>query len=95
MPLTKEKLVVNIHTALDIPKAEARIILDRAFEVMKTALADGEDILISGFGKFVIRKKKLRRGRNPQTGADLMIDPRQVVTFRTSGVLKRRINGNG
>jgi integration host factor subunit alpha len=92
MPLTKRELTISIQNAAGVSKPEAAALLDRAFEVMKATLASGEDILISGFGKFVIRKKQTRRGRNPQTGAELTIDPRQVVTFRPSGVIKARLN---
>jgi len=60
---------------------------------MKNTLENGEDILISGFGKFCVKDKKERRGRNPQTGEDKMLGARRVVTFKCSGVLKDKING--
>jgi len=56
------------------------------------ALEDGEDVLVSGFGKFCVKEKNKRRGRNPATGEDMMLDSRRVVTFKCSGVLKDRIN---
>jgi integration host factor subunit alpha len=62
---------------------------------VKTSLSDGEDVLISGFGKFIVRKKASRRGRNPKTGQDLTLDPRRVITFKCSGVMRDRINGKG
>ena len=61
-------------------------------EIIKKTLESGEDVLISGFGKFCVKNKKERRGRNPQTGDDMMVDARRVVTFKCSGVLKRKID---
>ncbi len=60
---------------------------------MKSTLASGEDALISGFGKFCVKQKKERKGRNPATGEDLMLAPRKVVTFKSSGKLRKRISG--
>jgi integration host factor subunit alpha len=60
---------------------------------MKKKLENGEDVLISGFGKFCVKNKKERMGRNPQTGDDMVLKPRRVVTFRCSGVLRDKING--
>jgi integration host factor subunit alpha len=64
-------------------------------EIMKRTLASGEDVLITGFGKFCVHDKKERRGRNPQTGEDMMLGSRRVVTFKCSGVLRDKINGKG
>ena len=61
-------------------------------EIIKEKLASGEDVMISGFGKFCVKDKKERRGRNPATGDDLMLSPRRVVTFKCSGRLRNRIN---
>ncbi|SPD76198.1 Integration host factor subunit alpha (fragment) [uncultured Desulfobacterium sp.] len=61
-------------------------------EIIKRTLEQGEDVMVSGFGKFCIKAKKERRGRNPATGDDLMLDPRKVVVFRCSPVLRDRIN---
>jgi integration host factor subunit alpha len=60
---------------------------------MKDCLANGDDLLISGFGKFNVKDKKARRGRNPQTGEELTLDERRVITFKPSGILRARING--
>jgi len=60
---------------------------------MKRSLESGEDVMISGFGKFCVKEKKERRGRNPSTGEDMVLEPRKVVTFKCSGNLRDRING--
>jgi len=70
-------------------------VVDSLLEIIKNALEDGEDVLISGFGKFCVKDKRKRRGRNPQTGQDLLLDERRVVTFTCSGVLRDKINGKG
>ena len=68
-------------------------IVETLLEIIKQSLEDGEDVLVSGFGKFVIQEKAPRRGRNPATGDDLMLDARKVVNFRCSGKLRKKING--
>lgn len=93
MALTKEKLINHIHTQVGLSKQEARAAVEQVLEIMKETLAREEDLLISGFGKFSVRRKKERRGRNPQTRQDLMLRARNVVVFKTSGVLRNRING--
>lgn len=92
MPLTKASLVQALFEREILSKADAARAVDSVFQLLKQTLADGEDVLISGFGKWVVRDKKERRGRNPQTGKDLTITARRVVTFRASGVLRRLIN---
>ncbi len=92
MTVTKASLIQALFEKEILSKAEAARVVDTLFEIIKHNLADGEDILISGFGKWMIKAKRERRGRNPQTGQDLTIDPRRVVTFRASGVLRRLIN---
>jgi integration host factor subunit alpha len=62
-------------------------------EIIKSTLESGEDVLISGFGKFEVKEKNARRGRNPQTGSDLMLGARRVVIFKCSGVLREKMNG--
>ncbi len=62
-------------------------------EIIKRPLDSGEDVLISGFGKFIVKDKSERRGRDPQTGNDLMLGSRRVVIFKCSGVLRDKING--
>jgi integration host factor subunit alpha len=92
MALTKDKLVTRLQTQIGMTKPESRQIVERLFEIMKSTLADGEDLLISGFGKFQVRKKKERKGRNPQTQQSLMLRARRVLVFKTSGVLRKRVN---
>jgi integration host factor subunit alpha len=92
MPLTKASLVQALFEQEILSKAEAARAVDAVFYLVKQTLAMGEDVLISGFGKWVVKIKEERRGRNPQTGTNLIIDARRVVTFRASGVLRRMIN---
>jgi len=92
MALTKDKLVTRLQTQIGMSKPESRQIVERLFAIMKTTLADGEDLLISGFGTFLVRQKNARLGRNPQTKASLMLRARQVLVFKTSGVLREKIN---
>jgi integration host factor subunit alpha len=92
MPLTKAKIIDNLASIPFFTKSEAISAVEAALNIIKQTLENGEDILISGFGKFSVRDKNPRRGRNPQTKEDLMLDGRRVVTFRCSGVLKRLIN---
>jgi len=92
MALTKDNLVANLQTQIGMTKPESRQIMERLFEIMKSTLADGEDLLISGFGKFFVRQKKERMGRNPQTKESLMLSARKVIVFKTSLVLRKRVN---
>lgn len=92
MPLTKAALVQSLFEKEILSKAEAARAVDTFFTIIKQSLEEEEDVLISGFGKWIVKNKKERRGRNPQTGRDLTIDARRVVTFRASGVLRRLIN---
>jgi integration host factor subunit alpha len=93
MTITKEQIVNSIYNNLDLPKARSAQIVESFLEIMKKRLEDGEDILISGFGKFCVKDKSERRGRNPTTGEDLMLGSRRVVVFKCSGVLKDKLNG--
>ena len=95
MSLNKADLIDSIYNQLDLPKTKSAHVVDSLLEIIKKTLEDGEDVLISGFGKFCVRKKNKRRGRNPQTGEDLMFGERRVVTFRCSGVLRDKVNGKG
>jgi integration host factor subunit alpha len=92
MALTKDKLISRLQTQMGISKQESRQIVDRLLEIMKDSLARGEDLLISGFGKFSVRQKRERRGRNPQTKESLILAARKVLVFKASGVLRARIN---
>ncbi len=92
MALTKEKLISRLQTQVGLSKQESRSIVERVLDIMKESLARSEDLLISGFGKFSVRQKNARRGRNPQTKEALTLRARKVVVFKTSGVLRNRIN---
>lgn len=76
-------------------KKEAADLVDQVFDTMKAVLETGEKIKISGFGNFVVRDKKPRPGRNPQTGQEITIEARRVLTFKPSNVLKTALNGDG
>ncbi len=92
MSLTKAHITDNLFSKNLFTKTECAHIVDTVFELMKQALADGDEVMISGFGKFQVRRKTRRRGRNPHSGAPLDIAPRTVVTFKCSGVLKEKVN---
>jgi integration host factor subunit alpha len=92
MPLTKVQLVESIYNQIGTTKNRSAEILETCLEIIKSTLESGEDVLISGFGKFCVRKKKERRGRNPATGNAMILAPRKVVTFKCSGKLKDMIN---
>ncbi len=92
MTLNKADLTDAIYNQLDLPKTKSAQVIESLLEIIKKTLENGEDVLISGFGKFCVKEKGKRRGRNPQTGEDLMLGERRVVTFRCSGVLRDKIN---
>ena len=92
MAITKDKLISRLQTQLGLTKQESQQAVKRLFEILKDTLANGEDLLISGFGKFSVRQKNARRGRNPQTKEALMLKARKVLVFKASGVLRGRMN---
>ena len=92
MALTKADLFEAVQSELGFPKKQSADIVECLLESIKSTLESGEDVLISGFGKFCFNEKRQRRGRNPATGEDLMLAPRRVVTFKCSGSLRDRIN---
>jgi integration host factor subunit alpha len=92
MALTKSDIVAKVHE-LGFTKKKAVDTVESLLEIVKRTLARGDDVLVSGFGKFCIKDKKQRRGRNPATGSDLLLRERKVVTFKCSGKLRNRING--
>lgn len=94
MALTKENIIDTVYAETQLPKSRSRDVVERLLEIMKQTLETGDDLLISGFGKFMVKSKAARRGRNPQTRADLQLRARKVVVFKTSGVLRKSINGN-
>jgi integration host factor subunit alpha len=93
MTLTKAKIVEEVQNQNGYYRDEAQEIVETLLEIIKRTLASGEDVLVSGFGKFCVNEKKARRGRNPNTGEDMMLEARKVVTFKCSGKLRDRING--
>ncbi len=95
MALTKEKITDTIYNQVGLSKSQSRRVVESLLDITKQTLGRGEDLLISGFGKFVVKNKAARRGRNPQTKEDLRLKARRVVVFRTSGVLRRKINQKG
>jgi len=95
MTLTKAKLTDSIHKQVDLSKTRSAQVIDSLLEIIKKTLEGGEDLLISGFGKFCVKEKGKRRGRDPHTGEDLMLAERRVVRFMCSPVLKGKVNGEG
>ena len=92
MALTKDSLIDTIAKKYGFKKKQSTEIVETLLEIIKSKLASGEDVLISGFGKFCVKEKRERRGRNPATGEDMMMKPRRVVTFKCSGKLRDKIN---
>ena len=90
--MTKLEIVNVLYEKLGFSKRECAHIVDTFFEVIKGTLSKGENVKLSGFGNFVVKDKKSRRGRNPQTGTEIEISQRRVVNFRLSQVLKDDIN---
>lgn len=92
MTLTKADIVETIQDRLGFTKSKSAETVEKLLEIIKQTLESGEDVLISGFGKFCVKEKRERKGRNPATGDDMMLDPRKVVTFKCSGRLRDKIN---
>jgi integration host factor subunit alpha len=92
MTVTKAHIVENLFAKNLFTKGESAQIIETLFELIKQSLQEGEDVLISGFGKFSVKKKHQRRGRNPQSGEPIELPPRRVVSFHYSGSLKEKIN---
>ena len=92
MSLTKADIVERVYKEAGFSKKEASDLVDLVFKVIKDTLSRGEKVKISGFGNFVVREKKARVGRNPQTGTDIEISARRVLTFKPSQVLKETLN---
>jgi len=93
LALTKTDIVELIAEKNDCSPAEAKGVLEQLIEIIKSTLASGEDLMISGFGKFQVNEKRPRKGRNPATGNSMVLDKRRVVTFKCAGKLRDRING--
>lgn len=93
MTLTKDHIANSISNHLDLPKTRAADLIESLLEIMKETLESGEDVLITGFGKFCVKEKSERQGRNPATGKDLILGARRIVVFKCSSVLKDKLNG--
>ncbi len=93
MTLTKADLVQQVYKKHEnLTKAQATQSVETFLKISKDSLISGSDLLLSGFGKFNVKDKNARRGRNPQTGDELTLDARRVVTFKPSGILRDKIN---
>ena len=93
MPLTKKDLIEQVSTELGFLRGQSAETVQSVIEIVKSSLASGEDVLISGFGKFCVKDKGQRKGRNPATGEDAILPARRVVTFKCSGKLRDKVNG--
>ncbi len=93
MSLTKADIIAAIQKEIGFTKNQSTELVESLLEIIKSKLETGEDVLVSGFGKFCVKEKSERRGRNPATGDDLILRPRRVVTFKVSGKLKEKVNG--
>jgi len=93
MTLTKAQIIEEISNKDGFTKKNSIEIVETLLDIIKSTLESGDDVLISGFGKFCVKEKKKRRGRNPATGDDMMLSERKVVTFKCSSKLRDRVNG--
>lgn len=91
--MTKGDIVERIYEKVGFSKKEASDLVESIFEIIKDHLEHGEKVKISGFGNFVVNQKRPRKGRNPQTGDEIMISGRRVLTFKSSHVLRKSMNG--
>ena len=92
MTFTKSQVVDTIQNRIGFTQKQSAESIEILLEILKRTLSDGEDILISGFGKFQVKTKKERRGRNPATNETMILQARKVVTFKCSGKLRQKIN---
>jgi len=90
--LTKEKIISDVYDQVGLGKQQSRAAVESLIETIKATLEKDEDVLISGFGKLIVKHKGSRRGRNPQTAEDLQLRARNVIVFKTSGVLRNKLN---
>jgi integration host factor subunit alpha len=93
MALTKYDIVERINSELGFLRNQSIMVTESLVQLIKDTLESGDDLLVSGFGKFCVKDKKERKGRNPATGEDLILKPRRVVTFKCSGQLRDKVNG--
>jgi integration host factor subunit alpha len=92
MTLTKDNLITALVDSNGYPRTQAVGLVETLIELIKSRLVSGEDVLISGFGRFCVKEKGERRGRNPATGEEMMLARRRVITFKCSGQLRDKIN---
>ena len=93
MALTKKDIADKIQNELGFLRNQSVEIVETLLELIKSTLGSGDDVLVSGFGKFCVKEKKERKGRNPATGEDAILPARRVVTFKCSGNLRDKVNG--
>lgn len=93
MALTKHDIVEQVYNELGFPKNQSFEIVESLLETIKATLDSGEDVLVSGFGKYSVRDKHERKGRNPATGDDMILKPCRIVKFKCSGKLRDKVNG--
>jgi integration host factor subunit alpha len=91
--VTKSDFVDQVYKKIGFSKKEAMLFVDMVFNLMKSRMIEGDSLKISGFGTFIIRRKKPRKGRNPKTGEPMLLPGRLVATFRPSHILRSAING--
>ncbi|VFQ42900.1 integration host factor subunit alpha [Desulfoluna butyratoxydans] len=92
MALTKTNIVDQVQESIGYSRKRSSDLVETLIEIIKDTIGSGEDVLVSGFGKFCVKEKGARKGRNPATGDDMMLEKRKVVTFKCSSVLRDRIN---
>ena len=92
MTITKADIIKSVQTQTGLGKQKSTELVEILLENIKEAVVSGEDVMISNFGKFCVKEKRERPGRNPATGDDVMITPRRVLTFKCSGPLRKKIN---
>lgn len=91
MTLTKTDMVDAIQQRIGFSRKKSTALIEMFIEIMKRTIESGDDVLVSGFGKFCVKEKKQRKGRNPATGQDMLLDPRRIVTFKCSSVLRDNV----
>ncbi|MCP3925355.1 MAG: integration host factor subunit alpha [Desulfobacterales bacterium] len=92
MALTKIQIVEAIQESLNYSKNESTRVVEKLLDIIKENISSGEDVLISGFGKFCVNEKQERKGRNPATDEEMILDKRKVVTFKCSSKLRDKVN---
>jgi integration host factor subunit alpha len=95
MSLTKIDITESVREKLGIPKKDCVKVVESVFDIIKSEFEKGNHVNISGFGKWTVKAKKARNGRNPKTGKAMMIDARKVLTFKSSNVLRDKVNSGG